>query len=242
MFTMPDVETAKKLSHKHPPHTSKNFPTHVSTDYIIKQLKKTVSEKKLPVGLFLIAPPHESFEIQEPQEKIILFLRPHWFTTLRWFFITLILLILPAIIKPLPPPFFFTWGARFIDAATILWYLFVLTYFLRSFLSWYYDVYFVTDERVISIDFKNMMAKRVSDTKIDRIQDISFSQRGFFQSTLDYGDVLIQTAAEQNLFVFKNVPKPKYITEVLQTLIAQEEAEFYHGVTRDLDKEDHDRD
>ena len=238
---MPDVETAKTLFHKHHSQFSKTLPDQVSTNHIIKKLKKTVPEKKTPLGLFLIAPPDEGFEIQEPQEKIILFLRPHWFTTLRWFFVTLLFLILPAVIKPLLPLFFFEWSPRFIDAATILWYLFVLTYFLRNFLSWYYDVYFITDERVVSIEFKNMMAKQISDTKIDRIQDISFSQKGFFQSTLDYGDVLIQTAAEQNLFIFKNVPKPRNVTEVLQTLVAQEEAEFYHGVTRDHTGDNNDR-
>ncbi len=230
---MPDIDTAKEMAKKHPPQKTKTFPTHISTDAIIKELKKTTSENKAPIGLFLIAPPDEGFETQEDQEKIILFLRPHWFTTLRWLFLTIIFLFLPAVIKPLIPTALFDWGGKYIDAATILWYLFTLTYFLRSFLSWYYDVYFVTDERIVSIEFKNMMSKQISDTKIDRIQDLSLSQKGFFQSILNYGDVLIQTAAEQNLFVFKNVPKPKNVVTVLQKLIAQEESEFYHGTTRD---------
>ncbi|NOY14989.1 MAG: PH domain-containing protein [bacterium] len=231
---MPDIYTAREMAKKRPKSTNKpDIPRRIQTEDIIKELKKNIPEKKAPLEIFLIAPRHEGFEIQEEQEKIILFLRPHWFTTLRWLFLTLVFLITPAIIKPILPAVFFDWGDKLVDAATILWYLFTLTYFLRNFLSWYYDVYFVTDERVVSIDFKNMMSKQISDTKIDRIQDISLSQKGFFQSTLDYGDVLIQTAAEKPLFTFKAVPSPKSVVEVVQKLILQEEAEFYQQVTTD---------
>jgi len=223
-------------SHR-PTNSSGSRPTHslghLDTSRIIKDLKKEVSEKRLPINLFLIGPPDEGFETQEREEKIVLFLRPHWAVTVKWLALTLLFVLLPPLVSPTLSPIVYDLLGRFWGGMLILWYLFALTYFIRSFLSWYYDVYFVTDERIVSIEFKNMMSKQISDTKIDRIQDISLSQTGFFQSILNYGDVLVQTAAEQTLFVFNSVPNPKQVIEVLQKLILQEEEEHYSRLRGD---------
>ncbi len=203
----------------------KNKP--IETESIIKDLRRRAKDKRIPLGIFLIAPHQENFNVKGQEETIVLFLRHHWFTTLRWFVVTLIFLFLPAVVKPLLPLEFFVYGGKMINSAILFWYLFTLTYFIRNFFDWYYDVYFITDERIVDINFKNMMSRQISDTMIERIQDISLSQQGFFESIFNYGDVLVQTAAEQNLFKFHNVPNPRDVLKVLQALITQEEEEDY---------------
>ncbi len=229
---MPDIYRSKRLKRK---NSQNSIPKEVKTESIIEDLKKEVKEKRSFLNLFLIAPPDEGFDIQDKNEQIIIFVRPHWLTTIRWLATTLGFIVLPALIKPLIPAEIYFFAGRFIEAGLILWYLFTLAYLLRNFLGWYYDVYFVTDERVVSVEFVNMMQKMVSDTRVDRIQDIALSQKGFFQSMFNYGDVLIQTAAEVSLFTFKNIPHPQSVVEALQRLILQEEAEFYNQKTREVD-------
>lgn len=229
---MPDVYRSRRLSNK---PKKNSIPKEVRTESIIKDLKKEVGEKRGLLSLFLIAPKDEGFEIQDKSEQIIIFVRPHWITTISWLTTTLVFVLLPSVIKQIIPAELYLSAGRFIEAGLILWYLFVLAYLVRNFLGWYYDVYFVTDERVVSIEFVNMMQKKVSDTKVDRIQDIALSQKGFFQSMFNYGDVLIQTAAEVSLFTFKNIPRPQSVVEALQRLILQEEAEFYNLKTREVD-------
>ncbi len=199
----------------------------VETKSIIKKLRRRVKDKKAPLGIFLVAPHEEDFDVKEEEETIVLFLRHHWFTTIKWFIVTLIFLFLPAVIKPLLPVEFFVYDGKLVNGAILFWYLFTLTYFIRNFLDWYYDVYFITDERVVDINFRNMLSRQISDTRIERIQDISLSQQGFFESLFNYGDVLVQTAAEKSLFKFRSIPNPRDVLEVLQDLIAQEEEENY---------------
>ncbi len=213
------------IYHRPAKEEKKNKP--VETTHIIKELKKEVRDKTAPLGILLVAPKEENFNVRDEEETIVLFLRHHWFTTLRWFIITLFFLILPALIKPLIPVEFYIYEGKVVTSVILLWYIFTLTYFLRNFLDWYYDVYFITDERIVDINFKNMMSKQISDAMIERIQDISLSQQGFWQSIFNYGDVLVQTAAEQSLFKFRSVPNPRDVLKVLQSLITQEEEEDY---------------
>ncbi len=201
----------------------------VDTKVIIKELKDRLKNKKSRMGLFIVAPKNENFNVKQSKETIILFLRHHWFTTLHWFGATIVFLILPIFIKPLLSSMFYYYNGRFIDVAVMFWFLFTLTYFIRNFLDWYYDVYFITDERIVDINFKNMMSKQIADTRIERVQDISLSQQGFFESIFNYGDVLVQTAAEQSLFRFRSISNPKEVLRTLQELIVQEEEEMEQG-------------
>ena len=54
----------------------------------------------------------------------------------------------------------------------VLWYLLVTAVVLEGFFNWYFDVFIVTDERIIDVDFKNMIYKNITITKIDKIEEI----------------------------------------------------------------------
>ena len=42
----------------------------------------------------------------------------------------------------------------------LVWYLISIAYFIESFLTWFFNVYFVTDERIIDVDFYNLIYKK----------------------------------------------------------------------------------
>jgi hypothetical protein len=76
----------------------------------------------------------------------------------------------------------------------MLWYLLVTAVVLGGFLRWYFDVFVVTDERIIDIDFNNLIYKNITSTKIDNIEDVTYNVSGAIQSLFNFGQVLIQTA------------------------------------------------
>jgi hypothetical protein len=172
-------------------------------------------------------PKEIKFETQESKEKIILFLRRHFITNIPWIIVSFIMLILPILLSP-----FFNLNfmpARYQIITFILWYLITSAYILENYLSWYFNVYIITDERVIDVDFYSLIYKRISETKIEKIEDVTYSQGGIAQSFFDYGLVNIQTAGEITEFEFDAIPHPSKVAKVLNQLLLQEEQEKIEG-------------
>lgn len=175
---------------------------------------------------FAVCPTDLRFETQEADEKIILFLRQHPVVNLGWIFMAVIMASLPAFWEFLP----FVWlPDRFQLMTVVLWYLLVLAFVLEKFLDWYFNVYIVTDERVVDIDFNGLIYRDLTVTKINNIQDVNFVQAGGLAAFFNFGDVFIQTAAEQREFDFLRVPNPGRVVEILYMLQQEEELEELEG-------------
>jgi len=118
---------------------------------------------------------------------------------------------------------------RFITATVILWYLLTLGIGINSFLSWFYNLSIITDERIIDVDFVNLIYKNVSAAKIDKVEDVTVKTSGAIRNILDYGTVNIQTAAEKTEFEFTDVPHPQQIAKLINELMLEEEQEQLEG-------------
>jgi len=176
---------------------------------------------------FVYMPKKASFKAQEPDEEIVMMLRAHVITNLRWIFIAVIFLLIPGYLFNLA--FFDVFPASYITAFTLFWYLVVLSFILENFLGWFFNVNFITDERILDVDFHNLIHKEISTAGIDSIQDVSYTQTGTFQSIFNYGNVFVQTAAEKPRFEFLKVPQPDRVVSILSDLMEQEELEKIEG-------------
>jgi hypothetical protein len=120
----------------------------------------------------------------------------------------------------------------------ILWFLFIFGLFLEKVVSWYFNVIVITDERIIDIDFLHLVYKNVTVTKIDNIEDVTYSVTGVIQSLLNFGNVLIQTAGavvtmqpQQTIASIEiwGTPNPAKVVGVINDLMLQEEQEKLEG-------------
>lgn len=195
-----------------------------------EELGKIWGKTKNPLASFLAVPPKIRFETQDPEEKIILLLRKHWITNVGWLTAAAILLVAPLALNAYPLLNFMP--ARFQLFTVILWYLFIIIFILEQFLTWFFNVYIVTDERIIDIDFYNLLYKQITEAKIDKVQDITMRMGGAIRTLFNFGDVLIQTAGAQPNLDFSAVPKPEQVVRVLQDLRTQEEVEAIEGRVR----------
>lgn len=196
-------------------------------DYRQKVYKLIKGATKTSLSSFLARPKVFTFDSREDKEEIILVLRRHWFTNLSWMATTIILALIPLFI-PIFSPFDFL-SDSFIRLLEIFWYLITFAFAFEQFLSWYFNVFILTEERVVDIDFFNLLYKKVSEAKIDMIQDVTASQIGVPQTLFNFGKVLIQTASEVNQIELNNIPNPNLVLKVLQQMRTEEEIEKMEG-------------
>ncbi|MEK7168607.1 MAG: PH domain-containing protein [Patescibacteria group bacterium] len=183
-----------------------------------------------PLSSIVFCPENLKFETMDGEEKIVLFLRKHWITNLGWILMCIVLFLTPTLVSSTEVLAEVPDNFRFIFM--LIWYLISTAYFLESFLTWFFNVYIVTDERIIDIDFYNLIYKEISDANIDKIQDVTLKMGGAIRVLFNYGDVMIQTASEVPNFEFLSVPYPDKVVKVLQDLRMEEQQEAIEGRIR----------
>lgn len=181
-----------------------------------------------PLASFVVRPPGAKFVNQHSQEKILLVLRQHAVVNLKWIFITIILMLIPFVILPIFPVLQYLPNSYHFFIL-VGWYLLVTAYVVESFLYWYFNIYIITDERIIDVDFISMIYRSVSEAKLDKIEDVTAATTGVLAAVFNYGTVTIQTAAEKREFEFFHVPQPAKVTKFLNELIIEEEREKLEG-------------
>lgn len=168
---------------------------------------------------FVLYPEKIKFETKEKDEEVVLLLRQHVIVNVGWILIAAVMVVAPAFIKALGILNSLPGELRLI--IILAWYLITIAFVMESFMGWFFNVYIVTNKRVIDIDFANLIYKEVSDANLDKIQDISYSMGGVARTIFNYGDVSIQTAAEVQEFEFKAVPDPARVTGIIKELITK---------------------
>jgi len=93
-----------------------------------------------------------------------------------------------------------------------------LIFWTLGFMEWidyYLDVWIVTTDRVLDIELLGFFRREVSEFKLSRVQDVTVNVHGFLATTINFGDVHIQTAGVSRQFVFRQVPKPHEVRRIL---------------------------
>lgn len=186
------------------------------------------SNNKIHVYLlhsFFENPEGVSFEDQEPDEKILLFVRRHLNTNIHWVFISIILASIPVFLfvfrDNLSSLLLLGLPQRFIVVLTLFYYLVIITYLFVNYITWYFNLFLITNKRIIEVNYADLVYKNVSATKLTLIQDASYKQVGVLRSFFDYGDVLLQTAGSLDNFSFEAVPKPEKVVQIVEKLIGK---------------------
>lgn len=193
-----------------------------------KKVKNDTSEPHMNVlSSFCQNPKGIKFQTQKETETIILFLRPYFLTNLPWILLSIILIFLPLVIAIFLPMF----GINLLSSAVIIhfatvylifYYLILFSYMLITFLTWFYNIFIVTADRIVDINYSDIVVHNVSETKLNHIEDVRYAQSGFIPTLFNYGDLFAQTAGEMENFEAHSIPKPKEATDIIANLIGNE--------------------
>lgn len=182
---------------------------------------------------FFDHPEKISFADQEEDEKIELFLRRHGVTNIPWILGAALGFLFPVMIFSFPAVVVFVRSfqvpGEVLLGVLVLWYLLVLTYAIEKYLHWYFNIYIVTNQHLVDIDFHNLLSRDKVEVRLDDVQSVKSSFSGIFGPLFNFGNLHIETAAQRQKLDFIAVPEPDLVTERIQDL--QEKQEGPRDVT-----------
>ncbi len=165
------------------------------------------------------------FPNQKPGEQVLLFYRRHWVGVAKIILLALFFIFIPV--------FFYIYFARNFDyfhnevfygiyvLVNSAFILFVILFTFSNFIDYYLDVWIVTNMRVINIEQLGLFARELSEKDLGRMQDVRSDTRGFWATLLNYGNVVIQTAGEEQNFVFRQIPDPEEAVRKISNLVSE---------------------
>jgi uncharacterized membrane protein YdbT with pleckstrin-like domain len=122
----------------------------------------------------------------------------------------------------------------YVTGFSLLLLLVALTYGFYHFVVWYYDLYLITNLRIILISQKGLFTRELSEVEMAKISDVKYRISGIFATILQHGDVIISTTAGQT-YELVSVPDPD---EVREMILAVSEANKRHEKTGSLSAEE----
>lgn len=167
-----------------------------------------------------------------PYEKIELIVRHHWAGFLGMAAIVLAMALFPVFLVFAANLAFSNSLVSYRDLINLGlsgYYLFLLTFLFGAWINFYYDVIFITSERIINVAQEGLLARKTSELSLRQVQNVSADLQGFLQSLFNYGLLVIETAGEgtsddphrpgtQGYFTIHDVPDPNFLARTISEL------------------------
>ncbi|MEK7525954.1 MAG: hypothetical protein AAB546_00545 [Patescibacteria group bacterium] len=205
-------------------------PAHEILHHPKKNIHKIEGHTHNPLSSFFYFPDGVSFIAQDAHERIVLLLRKHPITNVPWIIGAVIMLFAPGVLSFFPLLEFMP--ERFQFVAVVLWYLLTTAFIFEKFLSWFFNVYVVTDERIFDVDFINLVYREIAEANLDQVQDVNVVMGSVIRTIFNYGEIQIQTASAVPNIEFEAVPDPDRIAKIIRELRVEEEQEKLEGRVR----------
>lgn len=164
---------------------------------------------------------HEQlFPSQQPNEKIILVIREHWFRLFIKLIIASIFFVMPFVVRALLGEDFNPFSSSEFGQALLSLFLqfYYMALFIAVFVIWilyYLNLHIVSEERIVDIDQVGLLNHMVSELNVETIEDVTGHTVGLFGNLLDYGTVYIQTAGATERFEFDKIPHPGQVAKII---------------------------
>lgn len=164
-----------------------------------------------------------------PNEEIKLIVRHHWAGFLGPLVLVLAMALLPLFLIfaiGLASPDGVETYRSLIAIFLTGYYLFLLTFLFGAWINFYYDILFVTNERIINVAQEGLLARKTSELSMEQIQNVSANVDGFLQNLFNYGLLVIETAGEgtsddplrpglQGYFTIHDLPDPNRLARII---------------------------
>lgn len=162
------------------------------------------------------------------EECLIIFLRRHWinlFVQLLPFLILALMLFAatflfflftgPGILNPAEQ--------QLIQLVMAVFSLFLWSFIFVVFIDYYLDIWIVTNQRIVNIEQKGLFHREISELRLENVQDLTTEVSGFVATFFDYGDLYVQTAGKRERFIFKSIPHPERVRDIVLVLSEEED-------------------
>lgn len=158
--------------------------------------------------------PQKLFEDQFDDEEVLFVFRKHPVVMRKGLIFAMLAILigtLPSLIKPELSYFF---------GGLALGFLLSILIFMPYWISWYYSVYIVTDQRLIQISRKGFFNKTVVDMSLDQIQSMNYQIKGLQETLLKFGTIVVQTYMGD--LVIHDVHHPEHVQKTLAQILREQ--------------------
>ena len=185
-------------------------------EMIARVLKRAGETKGQRLWGAYVVCPGKRFMDEMENERIVMILRAHPIQNLGWVIFTFILLMIPGVVTSLGALSIV--AAKYLFMGRMIWYLMVLGFAFEKFLDWYYSFLIVTNERLVDVDFINLLTRDIQYANLNHIEEPSLVSGGFVRSIFNYGDVSVATAADEPAIEALAVPWPERVVNIISEL------------------------
>jgi uncharacterized membrane protein YdbT with pleckstrin-like domain len=166
-------------------------------------------------------------------EKVVFFLRRHIIIFLGTMLMIIFMMLIPIgayllINVSWPQLLSGTLTGPLLKLIASAYYFWVWLFLFSNFIDYYLDAWVITNDRILNIEQAGLFNRTVSELDLLNIQDITSEVRGVLPFLFGYGNVFVQTAAEQGRFVFEQIPKPEEVRKRLLILVEEERRSMQH--------------
>ncbi len=165
--------------------------------------------------------PNMSFEGQNRNEKVYIMARRHWLTNVGWIINNVIYIMLPLLVgllfnvfDPKLPPV----NGQVFSVLVLGYYSLVFTNIFKNFVDWYFDIYFVTNERVMDVIFKPFASYQIEEIPLNSIESVREKTPGVLAAIFNFGNITITTEAHDRSMVFPYISKPTKVRDIISDL------------------------
>lgn len=154
----------------------------------------------------------------QPDEKILMVVRRHWFLIFSKAFVFAILLAAPFFVYPFAVLAPFEYQAiiyPLLNWMIAVYFLFLWVMFFLTVVHYYLDIWVITDRRILDVVQRSLFHREVSEFAINKVQDVTVTVKGFMPTLMHFGDVDVKTASETTTLVFYSIPEPYKIQDLI---------------------------
>jgi hypothetical protein len=112
-------------------------------------------------------------------------------------------------------------GRDLVILVMMAYYLSTVTFIISTWVSFYYDVLVISDERIVEISQNTLFNRSINELVFEQIEDVSSSIKGVLNTIFDSGILDIQTAGSQRNFVIKDIGRVNDIVAIILDLSGQ---------------------
>lgn len=162
----------------------------------------------------------------EPEERVIKTVRMHWFIITMELLAIILVALLPLFLAlsilfvPIDSPLRTVFSDYFLYFlfATCLWMIMTTLAALSAWTHYFLDLWVITDRRIIVVEQIHFFNRKVSNFRLERLQDIKVRINGIIPTLLNYGTIRAQTAsAAESNFTSPALPAPRELQSLIQT-------------------------
>lgn len=92
---------------------------------------------------------------------------------------------------------------------------------LLDFIFYYFDVWILTNKRIISTSIISLFSKKVYTISLKNIENIRTSRKGFLANIYNFGDLEIETAGNYENFALKCIANETEFKKIIFTAMEQ---------------------